>query len=223
MINRGVANSPLLIGFHNWVTLGLSSHCKSRFVLKLSIDSDTYVPHAPVWLCCYLYNPRNSQRCFTSKNEIVPTSKENPTPIRDTRKWNLPPTREAVVFCFCFIVKNNLQHQRRMPSAFTKRRLKTYRSSSNFCALEVSIFCNLEYSCKSCKKSFLHSSHQFEYIILKITLHVPDDHPGKDPCHINPVCNCPFVLRFPALQSWGCTCVSVPDPSYVWSLKLPPV
>ncbi len=36
MTDGGVANSPLLIGFHNLVTLGLSLHCKLRLVLKLS-------------------------------------------------------------------------------------------------------------------------------------------------------------------------------------------
>ncbi len=34
MTDRGVANSPLLIGLHNWVALSL--RCKLRFVLKLS-------------------------------------------------------------------------------------------------------------------------------------------------------------------------------------------
>ncbi len=39
MTNIGVAKSLLLIGFHNWVTLGLSLRCKLRLVLKLSIVS----------------------------------------------------------------------------------------------------------------------------------------------------------------------------------------
>ncbi len=37
MTDRGVANLPLLIGFHSWVALGLSLRCKLRLVLKLPV------------------------------------------------------------------------------------------------------------------------------------------------------------------------------------------
>ncbi len=44
MTDRGAANSTLLIGFHNWVMLGLSLRCKLCLVLKLSIERTFHVP-----------------------------------------------------------------------------------------------------------------------------------------------------------------------------------
>ncbi len=42
MTDGGVANSLLLIGFHNKVTLGLILHYKLCLVLKLSVVRDTH-------------------------------------------------------------------------------------------------------------------------------------------------------------------------------------
>ncbi len=129
MADRGVANSPLLIEFHNEVTLGLSLHCKLHLVLKLSRKRN----------CCNVCAMRNHERDRARFGQAVRIrqSEESFTPEKYWRVCCLVAGNTATFFLFFF----HCVHTKRVLESFMHR--NTFHERTTIFSGEILYWVNL--------------------------------------------------------------------------------
>ena len=101
MTDRGVANSPLLIGFHNEVRLGLSSHCKLRLVLQLSNESV---------IACKLQHRVIKNFFHCKRNAIFPTNDQREKNYNGIRQNWLPGSTRCISNLAFIVICGKILH-----------------------------------------------------------------------------------------------------------------